>query len=105
MSSNSLLLTDVDLKGKLVEKDNLVLGCNFEGNIVADKLEITQAANIVGNINANSVDIQGKIKGEITAKKVGIKKLSNIEGEIIAESLSIEDGANLKIQALTKKNI
>ena len=54
-SSNSLLLSDVELKGKITEKDDIILGCKFDGNIVANKVNLADSAIINGDINANEV--------------------------------------------------
>ena len=39
------------------------------------------------------------------SKQLSIKQSADVEGDLIRESLSIEDGAKLKIQALTKKGV
>jgi len=36
---------------------------------------------------------------------VKINKGCNFEGDVVGESISIEEGANIKIQALTKKSV
>ena len=51
-SSNSLLLSDVELKGKITEKDDIILGCKFDGNIVANKVNLSDTAIINGDINS-----------------------------------------------------
>ena len=102
-SSNSILLPDVELKGKITEKDDIILGCKFEGNIAARKVNLSETANITGDINADEIEVNGKIKGSLAGKRVKINKSCNFEGDVVGESISIEDGANIKIQALTKK--
>ena len=103
--SNSILLADVEVKGKIVEKDDIILGCKHDGSIVASKVNLTETADINGNVNANEIEVSGKIKGSLTGTRVSIKKGCNFEGEVIAESLSVEDGANIKMQAMTKKGV
>ena len=104
-SSNSILLSDVELKGKITEKDDIILGCKFDGNVVAEKINLAATADINGDISANEIEVNGKIKGSITGTKVSIKKGCDVNGDVIGESISIEDGANIKIQALTKKGV
>ena len=104
-SSNSLLLSDVELKGKITEKDDIILGCKFDGNIVANKVNLSNTAIINGDINANEIEVNGKINGSLAAKKVKINSGCNFEGDVVGESISIEEGANIKIQALTKKGV
>ena len=104
-SSNSLLLSDVELKGKITEKDDIILGCKFDGNIVANKVNLSDTAIINGDINANEIEVKGKINGSRAAKKVKHNAGCNFEGDVVGESISIEEGANIKIQALTKKGV
>ena len=104
-SSNSILLPDVELKGKIVEKDDIILGCKFDGNIAANKVNLSSTADINGDINANEIEVNGKIKGSLSGKKVKINRGCNFEGDVVGESISIEEGANIKIQALTKKEV
>ena len=104
-SSNSILLPDVELKGKIVEKDDIILGCKFDGNIAANKVNLSVTADINGDINANEIEVNGKIKGSLSGKKVKINRGCNFEGDVVSESISIEEGANIKIQALTKKEV
>ena len=98
-SSNSIVLSDVELKGKILEKDDIILGCKFDGDVIATKVNLSETANLNGNINANDIEINGKIKGAITGKKVSVKKGCSVDGDIIAENISIEEGSTLKIQA------
>ena len=49
--------------------------------------------------------INGKINGSLAAKRVKINAGCNFEGDVVGESISIEEGANIKIQALTKKGV
>ena len=104
-SSNSILLSDVEVKGKIVEKDDIILGCKHDGNIIASKVNLTETADINGNVNANEIEVNGKIKGSLTGTNISIKKGCNFEGDVVAESLSVEDGANIKMQAMTKKGV
>ena len=66
---------------------------------------MSDTADINGDINANEIEVNGRIKGSLTAKRVKINKGCNLEGDVVGESISIEDGANIKIQALTKKGV
>jgi cytoskeletal protein CcmA (bactofilin family) len=104
-SSNSLLLSDVELKGKITEKDDIILGCKFDGNIIASKVNVSVSAIINGDINADEIEVNGKINGSLAAKKVKINSGCNFEGDVVGESISIQEGANIKIQALTKKGV
>jgi cytoskeletal protein CcmA (bactofilin family) len=104
-SSNSILLDDVVLKGKITEKENIIIGCKFEGNVIAEDVTFSESAEINGDVNANKVKIEGKVKGAVTSQQLSIKENADVEGDLITERLSIDDGAKVKIQALTKKGV
>ncbi len=72
---------------------------------MANKVNLSNTSNINGDVNANDITVEGTIKGSLTAKKVAIKKGCNFEGDVVGESISIEEGSNIKIQALTKKGV
>ena len=82
-SSNSVLLSDVELKGKITEKDDIILGCKFDGNIAASKVSLSNTSDINGDINADEIIVEGKVKGSLAAKKISIKKGCNFEGDLI----------------------
>ena len=69
----------------------------------AEDVTFSDRANILGDVNANKVTIEGKVKGAVTSKQLSIKQSADVEGDLITESLSIEDGAKLKIKDLKKK--
>ena len=77
-SSNSILLDDVVLKGKITEKENIIIGCKFEGNVVAEDVTFSESAEISGDVNANKVKIEGM---QLSVLK--IKKLDDPTNKII----------------------
>ena len=82
----SVLLSDVNLKGDIVEKEQLILDCKIEGDVTAGKLNTHSGSNIKGNINSD---------------KISIRSTAEVEGVLNQKNLSIEEGAKLKIKAET----
>ena len=89
-----------DLGSSTKEWRNLYI----DGTANIDSL-VADTADINGNINANEIEVNGKINGSLAGKRVRINKGCSFEGDVVGESISIEEGANIKIQALTKKGV
>ena len=76
----SVLLSDVAIKGDIVEKETLILDSKVEGDITVGKLETHSGANINGNINASSANLGGTSKGNINSDTVKIKSTADVDG-------------------------
>tara|TARA_B100000700_G_scaffold56570_1_gene60984 strand:+ start:2248 stop:2559 length:312 start_codon:yes stop_codon:yes gene_type:complete len=97
----SVLLSDVTVKGDIVEKETLVIDSKIDGDITAGKLQTHSGSNINGNINATEVTLGGSTKGNINSDIVKIKTTAEVDGVLNQKNLSIEEGAKLKIKAET----
>ena len=97
----SVLLSDVTVKGNIVEKERLMTDSKIEGDITADALQTFESSKITGNINSSNVSVGGSLKGNINSDKVRIRSTAVVDGVLNQKNLSIEDGAKLKIKAET----
>ena len=97
----SVLLSDVTIKGDVVEKEKLITDSKIDGDITSENLVTHQGSKINGNISASSVTLGGSSKGYINSDKINIKSTAEVEGVLNQKNLSIEDGAKLKIKAET----
>ena len=97
----SVLLSDVTIKGDIVEKEKLIIDSKVEGDISADKLQTHSGSNINGNINSTEVVLGGTSKGNINSEIVRVKSTADIDGVLNQKKLSVEEGAKLKIKAET----
>ena len=97
----SILLSDVTVKGDIVEKEKLVIDSKIEGDITADKLETHSGSNISGNISSSEVSLGGTLKGNINSDVIKIKSTADVDGVLNQKNLSVEEGAKLKIKAET----
>ena len=98
---NSVLLSDVTIKGNIVEKAKLTTDSKIEGDITADNLQTHERSNINGNINSTKVTLGGVSKGNVNSDEVRIKSTAEVDGVLNQKNLSIEEGAKLKIKAET----
>jgi cytoskeletal protein CcmA (bactofilin family) len=99
----SILLSDVYIEGKLVEKDKIIIDAKVNGDITAAEVETHSNSNIKGNIKSQVASLSGKLEGNVSSDRIDIKKTANIEGVLNQKTLSIEEGARLKIKTETYK--
>ena len=97
----SVLLSDVTIKGNVVEKEKLMTDAKIDGDVSADNLQTFEGSEIKGNINSSDVSLGGILKGNIKSDKIRIKSTADVDGILNQKNLSIEDGAKLKIKAET----
>ena len=97
----SVLLSDVTIKGNIVEKEKLIIDSKVEGNITADKLHTHSGAKINGNINSSDLILGGTSVGNVNSDVIKIRSTAEVEGVLNQKNLSIDEGAKLKIKAET----
>ena len=97
----SVLLSDVTIKGDIVEKEKLIIDSKVDGDITADHLQTHSGSVINGNISSSNVVLGGKSKGNVNSDVVKVKSTADIDGVLNQKNLSVEEGAKLKIKAET----
>ena len=97
----SVLLSDVTVKGDIVEKERLILDAKVDGDITSDKLQTHSGEKINGNISSSDVTLGGMSKGNVNADVIRIRSTAEVEGVLNQKNLSVEEGAKLKIKAET----
>ena len=97
----SVLLSDVTIKGDIVEKEKLITDSKIDGDITSEKIVTHQGSKINGNISSSDVSLGGVSKGNVNSDKITVKSTADVEGVLNQKHLSIEEGAKLKIKAET----
>ena len=101
--NQSVLFSDIKIKGNIKEKESIIIYGKVTGNINAELVETFENSNIKGNITSKNTFIGGKFKGDINSDRVYISKVADVEGSIKHKTLSIKQGSVLKIITETKK--
>ena len=101
----SILLSDVSIEGKLVEKDKIVIDAKINGDITAGEIITHPNSNIKGNIISKNTFIGGKFKGDINSDRVCIRKAADVEGSIKHKTLTIKEGSVFEASLLTFEDI
>ena len=90
---------DVTVSGKVsgnIKGDQLrMLNCNIKGNLEADsRVVINSESLIIGDLNADSLVLDGKLKGNINVAKTAVfNSNSYLMGDITTSTISVDAGA------------
>ena len=100
--TQSVLFSDIKIKGNIKEKESIIIYGKVTGNINAELVKTFENSNIKGNITSKNIFIGGKLKGDINSDRVHIRKSADVEGLIKHKTLLIKEGSVLKIKAEKK---
>jgi cytoskeletal protein CcmA (bactofilin family) len=92
----SCIGSDMSIVGKIeCNGPAQVLG-RIEGELRASDLQISDGAQVEGNIIAQNVTICGRVKGTIRAVRVKLQDGGAVEGDIFHRSLSIDENSQFE---------
>jgi cytoskeletal protein CcmA (bactofilin family) len=91
----SLVSNDLEITGNLKTPGEVQLDGTVQGDITCGKLMIGEKAAIIGQIEADEVEIRGKVTGRVKGRIVHLAKTAHVTGDIWHDSLAIEAGAFL----------
>jgi cytoskeletal protein CcmA (bactofilin family) len=87
---------DFTIEGLVNSAGEVDLGGSIKGPVNVKALLIKEKGSVIGEINAEKVDVLGFVDGKITAKKITIGTTGEVKGDLeFTESLVVEDGARL----------
>ena len=61
----SVLLSDVTIKGDIIEKERLIIDAKIDGDVTADKLQTHSGSKINGNISSTDASLGGASNGKM----------------------------------------
>ena len=65
----------------------------IRGDVRVGRLTLGDTGHIEGSVQAESIDVRGRIIGTVTAKQVRLFGTAYVDGDITHEQLSVETGA------------
>lgn len=88
----------IRIKGEIYADENLFIEGLVDGKIeITKELIVGKAGDIRANVQAQSVTLGGKFRGDIVANdRVALESTASCEGNVTAPRLSISDGAYFK---------
>ena len=97
----SVIGETLHFKGELSAGEDLIIEGKVEGQINQGKCCLTLKPNgeLIANVNATKIFIEGKVNGDLAATVgVTIRESGNVSGNIIAPKVAIDEGATFNGQ-------
>jgi cytoskeletal protein CcmA (bactofilin family) len=92
----STIGADFTIEGLVNSAGEVDLGGSIKGPVNVKALIIKEKGSVIGEINAEIVNVFGFVDGKVTAKKITIGSTGEIKGDLeFTESLIVEEGARL----------
>jgi len=92
----STIGNDFTIEGLVNSAGDVELGGSIKGPVNVKALTIKEKGSVIGEINAEKVDVLGFVDGKVTAQKIIIGATGEIKGDLeFTESLVVEEGARL----------
>jgi cytoskeletal protein CcmA (bactofilin family) len=89
----SVLSSTLIIEGNITGSGDLHLEGTVRGDVKAGHLVVGEAGNVEGSIEAETIEIRGRVVGGISGKQVRLSATAYVEGDITHEQLSIDVGA------------
>ena len=91
----SVLAQGAKLSGDLRVSGLVELHGNVEGKLFADEVVIEEDGSVNGGVQADKVDIKGRLDGELLGGDVTLHSTADVSGTISYVTLTIESGAKV----------
>ena len=96
----SLIAENVSLRGDVATDGDVHLDGSLKGDMRVRELTVGEGGSVEGHIEAESVEIRGRVVGTVTAKSVRLFSTARVEGDITHAQLAIEPGAHFEGRSL-----
>ena len=90
----SLIAENVAMRGDLTTEGDVQLDGALQGDIRVAQLTIGETGQVEGSIEAETVEIRGRVVGTILARTVKLYAHARVDGDITHDQLSVEAGAH-----------
>ena len=100
LTAASLVAEGVRIRGDLVTDGDLHLDGTIEGDLSVGQLTIGETGIVSGTIQADAVEVRGRVVGTISARRVRLLASARVDGDISHTELSIESGAHFEGRSL-----
>ncbi len=67
---------------------------NVRGNVHGTHVTVTEGGSVYGTVSAESIEVQGTVRGSIRAVTVRLAATAIVDGDIMHHTLAISEGAH-----------
>lgn len=99
----SLVAENVTLTGELASDGEVHLDGRLKGDARVNRLMVGEAGLVEGAIEADAVEVRGRVRGTINARAVKLHASGEVEGDITHAELVIEAGARFNGRSVRKE--
>ena len=96
----SLVAPDVAIRGDVLSAGDMHLDGAIEGDLKVERLVIGETGSVTGHIQAETIEIRGRVTGTVAARTVKLHATAHVEGDITHAELCIESGAHFEGRSL-----
>jgi len=92
----TIIADDIEITGSIKCASNIQIDGKLNGDLACTgDAVLGHSGSVKGNLNVNSITVQGQVNGNITAKdKIDLKSTARITGDIRSKRLTVEDGVS-----------
>jgi cytoskeletal protein CcmA (bactofilin family) len=99
----SLLAADLTFEGNLIGSGDLHIDGTVRGDVKVGRLTVGETGNVEGGIQADYVEVRGRVVGAVSGKQVKLMGTAFVDGDISHEQLSIDVGAYFQGRCLQSR--
>jgi cytoskeletal protein CcmA (bactofilin family) len=103
--TTSMLAADLTFEGNLIGSGDLHIDGTVRGDVKVGRLTVGETGNVEGGIQADYVEIRGRVVGAVTGKQVKLIGTAFVDGDISHEQLSIDVGAYFQGRCLQSRKL
>ncbi|WP_068115889.1 bactofilin family protein [Tropicimonas marinistellae] len=94
--SGTVIQEDLTIEGNLTVKDGTVsISGTVVGEIDANMVEILSSGHVTGSVTAVNVTISGALEGRVTCSELTLEERSELKADVSAQTMSMSSGAKV----------
>ncbi len=90
--------------GNITGSGDLHLDGTVKGDVKVNHLTVGESGNIEGKVEAETIEVRGRIVGSIQGKQIKLQATAYVEGDITHEQLAIDVGAYFQGRCLQRRS-
>lgn len=91
------------IDGNITGSGDLLLEGTVRGDVKVAHLTVGESGSIEGKVEAETIEVRGRIVGAISGKQVKLQATAYVEGDITHEALAIDVGAYFQGRCLQSR--